>query len=325
MMVNQNLKSPTYVLADSENDRLFISDTGHNRIVVTTLDGEIQTLIGNGNQGLSDGSFESAQFNHPQGLVRMGEILFVADTFNHQVRMIDLEFSNVDTIAGTGMPSGRRVDGGEALEIDLESPWDLALEGRNLYITMNGRSQIWAYSLDSGIIQAMVGLGIQGFQDNVPEHALLLDPTAIDVDDDGVLYFLDTAASAVRLADLSSAHKVKTLLGSDKFEYGDVDGSISDAKVRMPQGITENGGVLYISDTHNHKIKRIGLISEEITTIAGTDQKGFVNGVFQIARFNEPRGLSIAKDKIYVADTKNHCVRVLDITANNVTTLNVDF
>ena len=65
MLINQNLKSPTCVLADSENDRLFIADTGHNRIVVTSLDGEIQTLIGNGIEGLSDGSFESAQFNHP--------------------------------------------------------------------------------------------------------------------------------------------------------------------------------------------------------------------------------------------------------------------
>jgi len=313
------------VLTDFDNDRLFISDTGHNRIIVASLDGEIQTLIGNGIEGMSDGSFETAQFSQPQGLVQLGEILFAADTSNHLIRMIDLEFSNVDTIAGTGFPAGGRVDGGPALEIDLESPWDMTLIGRDLYISMNGRSQIWTYSLDSGVIQAVVGQGIQGFKDGAPEEALLLDPSAIASDEDGVIYFLDTVASAVRCADLTTSHAVWTILGNAKFDSGDIDGAMPEARLRMPQGVTENGGVLYISDTHNHKIRRIGLTTEGVSTIAGVKQKGFRDGNFADARFNEPRGISIAGDKIFIADTKNNAVRVLDVTNQVVTTLNVDF
>ncbi len=325
MQYNQNLRFPTHVLTDFDNDRLFISDTGHNRIIVASLDGEIQTLIGNGIEGMSDGSFEAAQFSQPQGLVQLGEILFAADTTNHLIRMIDLEFSNVDTIAGTGFPAGGRVDGGPALEIDLESPWDMTLIGRDLYISMNGRSQIWTYSLDSGVIQAVVGQGVQGFKDGAPEEALLLDPSAIASDEDGVIYFLDTVASAVRCADLTTSHAVWTILGNAKFDSGDIDGAMPEARLRMPQGVTENGGVLYISDTHNHKIRRIGLTTEGVSTIAGVKQKGFRDGNFADARFNEPRGISIAGDKIFVADTKNNAVRVLDVTNQIVTTLNVDF
>ncbi len=325
MQYNQNLRFPTHVLTDFDNDRLFISDTGHNRIIVASLDGEIQTLIGNGIEGMSDGSFEAAQFSQPQGLVQLGEILFAADTSNHLIRMIDLEFSNVDTIAGTGFPAGGRVDGGPALEIDLESPWDMTLIGRDLYISMNGRSQIWTYSLDSGVIQAVVGQGVQGFKDGAPEEALLLDPSAIASDEDGVIYFLDTVASAVRCADLTTSHAVWTILGNAKFDSGDIDGAMPEARLRMPQGVTENGGVLYISDTHNHKIRRIGLTTEGVSTIAGVKQKGFRDGNFADARFNEPRGISIAGDKIFVADTKNNAVRVLDVTNQVVTTLNVDF
>ena len=325
MQYNQNLRFPTHVLTDFDNDRLFISDTGHNRIIVASLDGEIQTLIGNGIEGMSDGSFETAQFSQPQGLVQLGEILFAADTTNHLIRMIDLEFSNVDTIAGTGFPAGGRVDGGPALEIDLESPWDMTLIGRDLYISMNGRSQIWTYSLDSGVIQAVVGQGVQGFKDGAPEEALLLDPSAIASDEDGVIYFLDTVASAVRCADLTTSHAVWTILGNAKFDSGDIDGAMPEARLRMPQGVTENGGVLYISDTHNHKIRRIGLTTEGVSTIAGVKQKGFRDGNFADARFNEPRGISIAGDKIFVADTKNNAVRVLDVTNQIVTTLNVDF
>ena len=246
MQYNQNLRFPTHVLTDFDNDRLFISDTGHNRIIVASLDGEIQTLIGNGIEGMSDGSFEAAQFSQPQGLVQLGEILFAADTTNHLIRMIDLEFSNVDTIAGTGFPAGGRVDGGPALEIDLESPWDMTLIGRDLYISMNGRSQIWTYSLDSGVIQAVVGQGVQGFKDGAPEEALLLDPSAIASDEDGVIYFLDTVASAVRCADLTTSHAVWTILGNAKFDSGDIDGAMPEARLRMPQGVTENLSLIHI-------------------------------------------------------------------------------
>ena len=62
-----------------------------------------------------------------------------------------------------------------------------------------------------------------------------------------------------------------------------------------------------------------------MSTIAGVKQKGFRDGNFADARFNEPRGISIAGDKIFVADTKNNAVRVLDVTNQVVTTLNVDF
>ena len=60
------LAFPGKVLATSAG--LFIADSGHHRIVVSNLDGEILHLIGTGQPGLTDGSFTQAQFSAPQGM-----------------------------------------------------------------------------------------------------------------------------------------------------------------------------------------------------------------------------------------------------------------
>lgn len=62
--------------------RLFISDSGHNRIVVTTGDGKLIETIGDGQEGLQDGNFQTAKFRHPQGMCFSDNKLYVADTEN---------------------------------------------------------------------------------------------------------------------------------------------------------------------------------------------------------------------------------------------------
>lgn len=101
------LAFPGKVLADEKSDRLFIADSGHHRLVISTLDGKILHIIGTGKPGLTDGSFAEAQFSAPQGMALdiETEILYVADTENHALRLIDLKNQIVKTIAGTGEQS----------------------------------------------------------------------------------------------------------------------------------------------------------------------------------------------------------------------------
>src|SRR5262249_42088834 len=93
---------PGKVLADSANNRLFISDSTHHRIVITDLSGKKIAIAGAGQAGKADGTFEKATFNDPQGLALSGETLYVADRKNHLIRALDLKAQTVKTIAGTG-------------------------------------------------------------------------------------------------------------------------------------------------------------------------------------------------------------------------------
>src|SRR5262249_12650657 len=76
---------PGKLLADAACDRLFISDSTHNRIVITDLDGKKIAIAGTGQPGRTDGPFAQAQFDDPQGLALDGGMLYVADRKNHTV------------------------------------------------------------------------------------------------------------------------------------------------------------------------------------------------------------------------------------------------
>ena len=147
------LAFPGKVLATKAG--LFIADSGHHRLVMSSLKGEILHLIGTGQSGLTDGSFNKAQFFAPQGMAfdEENQILYVADTENHALRQVDLKRQIVETIAGTGKQSYNiRPHSGNGLETALNSPWDLQKLGNSLFIAMAGPHQIWEmnYILLSG-------------------------------------------------------------------------------------------------------------------------------------------------------------------------------
>ena len=147
---DQPLLYPGKVLADERSGRLFIADSNHNRIVVATLDGKLIEIVGSGLQGDNDGIFSQARFYRPQGLAldpSTGDQLYVADTENHQIRVVDFEARAVHTLAGTGKQGAWGGEGGDALRIDLNSPWDLALKPGILIVAMAGPHQIWVIDL----------------------------------------------------------------------------------------------------------------------------------------------------------------------------------
>jgi thiol-disulfide isomerase/thioredoxin len=153
------------------NDRLFISDSGHHRIIVSTLDGQVLHTVGTGDAGLVDGAFDHAQFSAPQGLAfdQSHQWLYVADTDNHAIRRIDLVKQTVVTIAGTGKQSHLLYPHcGKALETPLNSPWDVVLVEDELFIAMAGSHQIWQMQLNTGAVMTYAGTGAEGCMDGDP-------------------------------------------------------------------------------------------------------------------------------------------------------------
>ncbi len=99
------LRFPGKLLADPDGERLFISDSNHNRIVIAGLDGALKGIVGSGAIGRTDGDWQTATFDHPQGMALVGDRLYVADTENHLIRRVDLREKRVTTVAGTGEQS----------------------------------------------------------------------------------------------------------------------------------------------------------------------------------------------------------------------------
>jgi len=314
------LAFPGKILADAKTDRLFIADSNHNRIVVTKLDGTLVDTIGTGDAGAADGAFDKATFYRPQGMALAGDSLYVADTENHLIRRVDLKSRNVETIAGTGQQSREYFKVGPARSIALSSPWDLQLVDRVLYIAMAGPHQIWQLDLDKNEVSTFAGSGREARIDGRVLEAGFAQPSGMATDGKK-LYVADAESNIIREIDLAG-RSVKTLVGGDLFEFGDVDGNGDDVRLQHPLGLLTYGDKILIADTYNHKIKELDPKAEKVKSLLGTGKPGQSDG--SAPSFYEPAGLALANGNLYVADTNNHAIRVVDLKTKRAGTLKIN-
>ena len=274
------LSFPGGILADESSGRLFISDSGHHRIIIADLDGNILETCGSGQRGYLDGSFETARFNRPQGLALSGKTLFVADTENHCVRAVNISNKTVSILAGTAKQGQSFNIRGTANRAALNSLWDLEVIGNKLYVAMAGAHQLYRIDLQSNVISPFAGTGVEGRIDGPRQQAALAQP--------------------------SGAGLVTTMVGLGLFQFGDRDGKGPYARLQHPLGMTYYNGLLYVADTYNNKIKVIDPRTTMSKTFLGTGTAGNVDD--PVPLFDEPGDASYALNKLFIADTNNHLI-----------------
>jgi thiol-disulfide isomerase/thioredoxin len=317
-LVDSPLLFPGKVLADEANGRLFIADSNHSRIVITDLEGLVLDVIGSGLAGWQDGGFATAAFFRPQGLTLADDnTLYVADTENHTLRRLDLASRLVTTVAGTGEQGRYQQFGGNGLDVALNSPWDVLAHEGLIYIAMAGQHQLWLYEPATEVVRAFAGSGREELKDGLLEEGGLNQPSGLATDGRR-LYFADSEASAIRYLDLARG-TLHTIVGTGLFDFGDVDGVGDMVRLQHPLGLVYRNGLLYVADTYNSKIKVVKPETRESSSFLGGSVAGWQDG--HQALFDEPGGLSLAGDKVYIADTNNHAIRVADLTTREVSTL----
>jgi len=325
------LAFPGKVLADTEGNRLFIADTNHHRIVITDLTTyEVLDIIGTGERGYTEGAYDEATFDQPQGMELVDEMLYVADVNNHVIRAIDLSSRQVTTIAGSGV-MGRTISGfnsvfSDPLYVALRSPWDVTIGVDNiLYIAMAGTHQIWQLNLEFNQMQAAVGNGREAQFNGTLANSELAQPSGLHWHQ-GLLYFADSESSTIRVASVFD-NRVSVVSGTTQnnlFDSGDIDGQIGTSRLQHPLGVTGNddGSLIYIADTYNNKIKEFDSETGITTTLLGlAGNGGYRDGDATVAQFDEPGGLDYANGLLYVADTNNHVIRVIDLETGTVSTV----
>jgi hypothetical protein len=314
------LRFPGRLLAGGE--RLFVSDTGHHRILelrvagsgVTGRSAQVVRTFGTGSPGLRDGEPGEAAFRSPQGLALTGETLLVADRANHAVRSIDLTTGRVVTVAGTGRLASGRMRPGPALRTALRSPWDLAFHDGLLVIAMAGSHQLWAFDPGAGTIAAIAGTGGEEIADGPAMSALLAQPMGVAASD-GRLAFCDAESSAVRLMAGDGAPQVRTLVGTGLFDFGDADGVGDAARLQHTEALAWHEERLIVSDTYNDKLRRVDPATRECTTLPGGTGSG--------SGLSHPGGIAVAQGVVWVADTDNHRIVLADPVTGETGTLHI--
>ena len=314
------LSFPGKIRADVKGQRLFISDSGHHRILETSMDGVVRRVIGSGHPGLENGALDKATFNEPQGVCvsEDGLTLYVCDRQNHALRAVDLASGQVRTLAGTGAQGRDRSYNGVGKDAALNSPWDIERVGNTLFIAMAGHHQIWRYDLSANTIAVHSGTGAERCDDGPLMAATFSQPCGI-VSDGKKLFIADSEDSTVRVVAVDPSGEVRSLAGSkDLFGFGLKDGVGTEARFQHPQGITlitgAKGPLLVVTDTYNHVLRTVDPLTGEATTLK---TPGLTPGLY------EPDGLSSDAKYLYVADTNHHRIVRMNFDGSGAQVLTV--
>ena len=242
--------------------QLLVSDSAHHSLVVLDEDLQVVRRIGTGERGRQDGTRPS--FAEPQGLALLesGHVL-VADTANHLLRVLDLPSGDVQTVAGTGevwRPGD--ATSGPAREVNLSTPWDVAVWGGEVAVAMAGTHQLWTF--DGDTVAVLAGTTGEGLRDGDSLGAYLAQPSGLAAGRDR-LWFADAETSALRwYAD----GEVGTAVGTGLFDFGHRDGPAGDALLQHPLGVTVlPDGSVAVSDTYNGAVRRYDPATGTVSTL----------------------------------------------------------
>ncbi len=212
--------------------------------------------------------------------------------------------AQVTTLAGDGSPGFR--DNTQGAQAAFADPFGVAVAtDRTIFVSDAGDSNRIRRLAPDGAVTTLAG-GAEGFYDGPSAHASFSSPSGIALDTDGNLFVADTGNNRIRR--IAPDGLVSTVAGDG--EPGYVDGPAAQARFDAPVGVAvDPRGNLYVADTYNDRIRVIAR-NGQVSTVAGGNGPGYVDGEASVARFDTPCSLVVAADgTLIVADTGNHRLR----------------
>ncbi|MBI5626416.1 MAG: hypothetical protein HY935_04350 [Nitrosomonadales bacterium] len=318
-------KNPAGITINNGTD-LYVADYGNHtirQIVIST--GAVYTTAGTaGSRGSSDLIGQSARFNGPIGITVDNGSLYVADQWNHTIRLISIVGGQVNTIAGTTGVSGSADGTGTAASFTL--PSGITSNNGSLYVADTYNHRIRKIVIASWAVTTLAGTASVAV-DATGAAARLVYPNSITTDGSN-LYVAETINNTIRQIVITTG-AVTTLAGTAGTQ-GSTDGAGTggtflnpSATFDNPSGITTDGSNLYVADSNNNNtIRQIVIATGAVTTLAGTAGiTGSADGTGAAAAFSNPTSTTTDGSNLYVTDTGNHTIRKIVISTGVVTTL----
>jgi DNA-binding beta-propeller fold protein YncE len=290
---------------------------------------KILTVVGDGNQGYSgDGGLSlRSQMDNPfhVELDPSGRFLYFADCFNFRIRKADLTTGIVENFAGTGN-QGHSGDGGSALQADIDEIYAIQVDQNgDVYICQRFNPSIRKIDYATGIISTVAGTSIAGSGgDGIPANiSPMIEPNDCVLDGKGGLLIADVQDQKVRLLDLQTGI-ISTFAGTGNKEHTGDGGPVAEAGIFEARAIcVDKKGNTYICEREGNTIRRVDG-NGVITTVAGTGETGYQGdgGPAAEALLNGPKAIRCDLDgNVLVVDTENHCIRLIDTSANTISTV----
>ncbi|HEX7172805.1 MAG TPA: hypothetical protein VF365_09390 [Candidatus Limnocylindria bacterium] len=306
---------------------MYIAERLHHRIVVVDTAGIMSVAAGtvdadgNGQAGFSGdgGPATEAELNNASSVaVSPGGNLYIADSGNHRVRMVDAD-GIIATVAGTG-ERGFAGDGGPATKAQLSWPTGMTFGSDGaLYVADTDNHRVRRIDPD-GTIATVAGSGEVGVP---PDGALAIEamlgdsddhvPNGLAIDAAGRLLITDQGNSRIWMIEEG---RLRAAAGNGEYASSGDGGPATAAGISGPLDIAVGSdGALYIAThTHGPEGHEVRIVDGRgiIATIAGTGQPGYAGDGGPAARalLNIPSAVAIGPDgDLYIADAVNNRVR----------------
>ena len=306
--VDARLESPRNVAVDVDGN-LYISDFYAHRVYFVSRSGTILPIAGTGTPGWfgEGGPARQAQLSFPAGLaLDASGALYIADSGNRAIRKLS---HGLLTTVRAGflvfslhLPTGVALDGrGGLIVADGEDPAVLpegsgirAVAGKDVVMSPSGAVFVAGgpyvnQLLPDGNQQRIAGSGTFGFHgDGGPAtDAQLGMPSAVAPDGAGGFYIADERSHRVRY--VNSGGVISTAAGTGAPEAGSEGGFATLSTLNAPRGLAvDREGNLYISDTLNHRIRKV-------------DRAGMISTV--VEKLEEPHGIALdSEGSLYIAE-----------------------
>ena len=250
-----------------------------------------------GDNALVNGSSSTARFDTPKGLaLRADGSLLIVDSGNNVIRLISADGATVSTYPDSSATSTFNQLADIAATVD----------GR-VFVADSGERQILVISADGSTVSVYAGSGDAGSENgNSLATAQFSEPVSLAVAEDGRLFIGDVGSNQIRVINAN---------GSTVSTYFDGDGQF------VPNDISiAADGRIFVADTDNNRIAVINAAGTAVANYAGANA-GYVDGAIASAQFNQPQAAFIAGRTVFVADSNNDVVRLIDARVSTVSTL----
>jgi DNA-binding beta-propeller fold protein YncE len=242
--------SPSGVAIAGNN--LYVSDTNNSTLRKITLPGGVvSTEAGAVNiPGSDDGKGSASHFNLPTQIAvdPNGSRLFLTDTNNSIIRMIQLPDMIVKTIAGQAQAEGKT--DGPPNKSAFNRPRGIATDGKFVYVSDTGNDQIRKIDLSNMTTSTLAGTGEEGDKDGAATEAQFNNPGALATDGT-TIYVLDADNHGVRKVNAATGEVSKLTL---------VNGHIGSGCT-----LSKDGKILYFSDTTENSVQQVDTSSGNVT------------------------------------------------------------
>ena len=210
--------------------------------------------------------------------------------------------------------------------IALQLPCAMAYDAQGNLLFAERAGHVVRRLTPQGVLTIIAGTGSQGFSgDGGPATSAELDsPCGVVADSSGNIFIADTRNHRVREV-VAATGLIATVAGTGSPGFSGDGGQATVAQLNAPTALAiDSAGNLYIADTRNHRIRRVGATSQAIHTVAGSSIQGFSGdgGPATAAALDAPSGLALdGAGNLLIADSHNQRIRELSVSDGTIQTI----